>query len=115
MGNLLLLSGTLLVVITQLDELPRSILAVLVVIVWILLPLLEIDHYGEILRAEDDDDSQTPWSLYWNGLTGVFAAVFIGFVNQDGEPVRTFDLFNQQWTFEVIVGILVAILFPVVA
>lgn len=87
--NLLLLSGTLLIVVTQLSGLLRSVLSVLVVIVWASTPLLEIEVYGQILEC-----GQRPWSLYFNGFLAISAAVIIGLTVPPGNPVRSFDLFE---------------------
>ncbi|MFB6210407.1 MAG: hypothetical protein ABEI76_02610 [Halobacteriales archaeon] len=89
--NMALLAGAFILIAAIEASAVKNILGLLVFVIWIQLPLLEIDEYGEIR-----DNVVYPWSLYFHIVISIVIAAFIaGFGGFDpGEILETADLFS---------------------
>lgn len=88
--NLSLLHGCFLLTVALLSGLLRSVLVILIGFVWLSLPLLETDVFGEILQQD-----KLPTSLYFHGITSLASMVYIGSVTAT-RNIQGFDLFRLK-------------------
>lgn len=103
---LLLLMGFILVVAMEPANGPlvKNLLGLMVLIVWLQLPLLEVDEYAAIRAGGDGDsvggdgetDGQILWSLYLHVAATLAVAVYVVAFLPEAEVLTSVDLFSPE-------------------
>lgn len=89
-NNLLLTASFLLVGVLDAGVV-KNVLGLLVLLVWLLLPLLEVDEYGEIRET-----GNLPLSLYFHVGSTFVVAGYLVFVHDPAVLLREGDLYSPQ-------------------
>lgn len=89
--NLLLLRGCFVLSVALLSGLLRSVLVVLLGLVWVTLPLLETDAFGEILES-----NTLPTSIYFHILMSVASMTHLAANVTATERIQQFDLLTAE-------------------
>jgi hypothetical protein len=94
MTNVALLFSAFVLILAAEQGLIRNILGLVIAIVWIQLPVIEIDEYDDIRNA-----GIPPVSLYWHIIT-TFVAVTFAATSGGYEPGRVFMNASEIWSKE---------------
>lgn len=94
MTNVSLLFSAFVLILAAEQGLIRNILGLVIAIVWIQLPVIEIDEYDDIRNA-----GIPPVSLYWHIIT-TFVAVTLAATSGGYEPGRVFVNASTIWSKE---------------
>ncbi len=72
--NVMVLGSAFLLTVSVSQSAIRNVVGFVVALIWIQLPLLEVDEYGAIREAK-----VVPISLYWHALTTLLMILFVAF------------------------------------
>lgn len=76
------------------NPLVKNLLGVMVLLVWLQLPLLEIDEYAAIRDGGRSPTARVPWSLYVHFAGTIAAAVYVVGFFPATEVLTTVDMFS---------------------